>query len=491
MESQVLDAVAEIERRTELAQSVIDERFNKLVADFNSIAPLYPEEPTEFFLPKEPDELETALLNDNKQLFGATASMPSRESDTSSLRLAEIHPWTANNIKKDLKSTDLYADRWGLFEGHIPSEPIAVLPKADKKTEAAIEAFIAETEITAEMDGYRKEDLAKLEKGALRRMIVGKAAGITALAGARLFSREQRSTEGERDTILPEKTSPERFKKLSKFWNEAKVKLFPSDPSLEKLPRASIEAEHNPIINIEKHDTLRRSLNTRLVGAVAMAGIAFGVAGFTHGNNEKQPVSLKGERAGTAYDLPTTLPTTEKVNTKKPIVKYPKVQIKQPAPVVSTTTTTLPPAPIQVETVCEDPAGVTRRINAPSATILDATAYLINKGVVPRAAKYIVGNFAFESGLNPQNHSGDGGTAWGLAQWHKGRRENGLPPTLHGQLDYALNEMQAGKYYLGQISHDPNATEAQIRRGIKEYEGYSFEGPRFINGEEIQPIVCE
>lgn len=80
-------------------------------------------------------------------------------------------------------------------------------------------------------------------------------------------------------------------------------------------------------------------------------------------------------------------------------------------------------------------------------------SYLVSKGLTPEQASGIAGNLYMESGFNTKI-LGDGGSSYGLAQWHAGRKNqlfnwsktNNLDVTnLKTQLDFLLYELN-GKY---------------------------------------------
>lgn len=82
------------------------------------------------------------------------------------------------------------------------------------------------------------------------------------------------------------------------------------------------------------------------------------------------------------------------------------------------------------------------------------TAFLASKGLTANQIAGIEGNLKVESGFDPTNNKGDGGTSWGIAQWHLGRRDalvryaaaRGKPWTdLQTQLDYLWSEL-SGPY---------------------------------------------
>lgn len=73
--------------------------------------------------------------------------------------------------------------------------------------------------------------------------------------------------------------------------------------------------------------------------------------------------------------------------------------------------------------------------------------YLMEKQVPEHIAKGIVGNLIQESGLK-ENATGDNGTSYGLAQWHKKRKDMlkqkyGDTPTWQNQLDFLLEELMS------------------------------------------------
>ena len=81
-----------------------------------------------------------------------------------------------------------------------------------------------------------------------------------------------------------------------------------------------------------------------------------------------------------------------------------------------------------------------------------AKNYLQEQGLDHDTASAVVGNLLQESGLNT-TANGDGGTSFGIAQWHKGRRD-GLfnyaqeagknPHDMYTQLEYLVKETRRG-----------------------------------------------
>lgn len=120
---------------------------------------------------------------------------------------------------------------------------------------------------------------------------------------------------------------------------------------------------------------------------------------------------------------------------------------------------------------------------APAHKVRDALAYYLDQGLSKTAAAYLVGNLVAESNLDHTNKTGDGGRAWGLAQWHANRRYD-MPADYHGQLAFVLTEMQRQTpeaYRL--ITNDP--TPQQAAQAMKIFEGYGVEGGRFAYAQQI------
>lgn len=120
---------------------------------------------------------------------------------------------------------------------------------------------------------------------------------------------------------------------------------------------------------------------------------------------------------------------------------------------------------------------------APAEKVRDALAFYLDKGLSKTATAYLVGNLIAESRLDHTNKTGDGGHAWGLAQWHPNRRYD-MPATYEGQLAFVLTEMQRttpSAYNI--ITNDPSPSSAA--QAMKIFEGYSIEGARFSYAQQI------
>lgn len=145
-------------------------------------------------------------------------------------------------------------------------------------------------------------------------------------------------------------------------------------------------------------------------------------------------------------------------------------------------------ASVQISKAIVKIAEPTRKIypaigTASSEAVTSAVEFYQSKNLTNDGVAYIVGNFIGESGLRP-DAVGDNGLALGIAQWHPGRRV-GLPSDLNGQLSYAYAEIQ--HYPLASALHGSN--QWLIKNGIRQYEGYSVEGNRFIYADQLRQYL--
>ncbi|MFL5320741.1 MAG: phage tail tip lysozyme [Myxococcaceae bacterium] len=115
---------------------------------------------------------------------------------------------------------------------------------------------------------------------------------------------------------------------------------------------------------------------------------------------------------------------------------------------------------------------------------LQAIKFFMSKGLTRAQAAGIAGNLLYESGFNPKA-VGDGGTSFGIAQWHFGRGaamkswtvSHGYSSTsFKGQLDFLWYELNHSESYaLGKLRSATTAYNAGIT-----FEKY-FERPAQIN----------
>jgi LysM repeat protein len=111
-------------------------------------------------------------------------------------------------------------------------------------------------------------------------------------------------------------------------------------------------------------------------------------------------------------------------------------------------------------------------------------AFFMSKGLTKAQAAGIAGNLLYESGFNP-NAVGDGGTSFGVAQWHNGRGDamkawtaaHGYATnSFKGQLEYLWHELNNGeRYALGKLRATTTAYDAGM--AFCRY----FERPAYIN----------
>jgi len=109
-----------------------------------------------------------------------------------------------------------------------------------------------------------------------------------------------------------------------------------------------------------------------------------------------------------------------------------------------------------------------------------------DKGMPKLAAAYLVGNFIGESHLKPcDSVRGDGGAAWGLAQWHPGRRAD-MPCDYVAQLHWAVDvEMQRDSPASRATLFDPNAGIGDIQQALKNWERWGTLGARWVYAADV------
>jgi len=117
-------------------------------------------------------------------------------------------------------------------------------------------------------------------------------------------------------------------------------------------------------------------------------------------------------------------------------------------------------------------------------TAQETINFFMSKGLTRAQAAGIAGNLLFESGFNP-SAVGDGGTSFGIAQWHFGRGDamkayctsHGYSTTsFKGQLEYLWSELNGSESgALSKLKQTSNAYDAGIA-----FERY-YERPAVIN----------
>ncbi|MFO0596941.1 MAG: phage tail tip lysozyme [Myxococcaceae bacterium] len=113
------------------------------------------------------------------------------------------------------------------------------------------------------------------------------------------------------------------------------------------------------------------------------------------------------------------------------------------------------PAPTPTPSPTPSPTPVGGIENRPGVrgTARQAIDFFMSKGLTRQQAAGIAGNLVHESGFNP-NAVGDGGTSFGIAQWHNGRGDamkawtvaNGYASnSFRGQLEYLWHELNGAE----------------------------------------------
>ncbi|MBI3181871.1 MAG: LysM peptidoglycan-binding domain-containing protein [Myxococcales bacterium] len=156
-------------------------------------------------------------------------------------------------------------------------------------------------------------------------------------------------------------------------------------------------------------------------------------------------------------------------------------------------------APEQPAPVTPGPSPVSGIENRPGVkgNAEQTIKFFMSKGLTRAQAAGIAGNLLYESGFNP-SAVGDGGTSFGVAQWHLGRgeamkrwtKEHGYSSTsFKGQLEYLWYELNHGESYaLGKLRASGNAYDAGM--AFCRY----FERPAYINparGQAAQKFYNE
>lgn len=109
----------------------------------------------------------------------------------------------------------------------------------------------------------------------------------------------------------------------------------------------------------------------------------------------------------------------------------------------------------------------------------DAVVFYISEGWTPEQALGIVGNLLRESGLNP-NAVGDGGKAFGLAQWHPDRQARAKK--LYG------DEWKTFENQLKFVHHELNTTEKAAGDKLRASKGV-WEAGRVVSDDFERPKV--
>jgi hypothetical protein len=157
------------------------------------------------------------------------------------------------------------------------------------------------------------------------------------------------------------------------------------------------------------------------------------------------------------------------------------------------------------ESMTSNNPGAVTPVNVPSGDVKErakvAFQFYKSKGFSDSGAAYMVGNLMQESTLNPAAN-GDGGRAWGLAQWRddaaSGARwikykewaaaNSKEPGDFFAQLEYTIVE---GNQYDSGLKKMKGNNVQEHMQFVKAYEGYSEEGSRFGYAQDILNNVAE
>jgi hypothetical protein len=148
--------------------------------------------------------------------------------------------------------------------------------------------------------------------------------------------------------------------------------------------------------------------------------------------------------------------------------------------IMAATAEKAPPPPVWTVTSSPHPAVSIETIN----TVL---AWAQEKGLSREGAAYLTGNFIGESHLQPCGMRGDNGKAWGLAQWHPGRRAD-MPCGLIEQLNWAVQvEMprDAGTRYSCACDALRGNDIPLIKKRLQQWERWGVLGNRWVYSDQL------
>lgn len=126
-----------------------------------------------------------------------------------------------------------------------------------------------------------------------------------------------------------------------------------------------------------------------------------------------------------------------------------------------------------------------------SGNVKTTVDYLMKKGLNSAAACGVAGNIYYESNFNPAA-VGDGGTSFGICQWHDGRGSEmkkqvgaNWASNLTGQLDYLWYELKSS--YQGTLSRLKSVSNTTSgAKNAADYFVRNFEVPADVNNESVK-----
>lgn len=115
-----------------------------------------------------------------------------------------------------------------------------------------------------------------------------------------------------------------------------------------------------------------------------------------------------------------------------------------------------------------------------------AMRYLLEAGYSVRGAAWMVGSYIQESGHEMETAVNEPEGSHGLAQWRRGRLRADFPYNdFQGQLAYTVNELLTSYKKSDKILRNPSASDKELDKAIKLYEGYGHKGKRTQFAKQI------
>lgn len=240
----------------------------------------------------------------------------------------------------------------------------------------------------------------------------------------------------------------------------------------------------------------RRASLARAAACIAIAATLTAGAGSV--NRSHAPDVSGHTYAAQAMTAPEELPDTESVVTDNFIapstITLAEEQISLPAlataldvPISVAPTETPTTKAASTDTDCS----IKFVKEAPIERAVYSAQYLMDKhNLTPLGSSMLVGNFTQETGDLDPSTVNKAERAIGLGQW-RDERQAGMPSDLPGQLTFAVDvEMpRDGRAYLADMLRDSSATEAQLERGLADWERYGHKGLRTEYGRIIHAFV--
>lgn len=228
-----------------------------------------------------------------------------------------------------------------------------------------------------------------------------------------------------------------------------------------------------------------------IVANLAAAGVATSVAELATFNGITDPSVIM---AGTCLRVPGVMPAfAAQAAPTAPAAPVAAVEDEQQHAAVKKDSTGSGPADtfaLEASAITED----TACNGAPVDKVRSAYHFYRVHGLSRIGAAYLVGNLCQESTLRV-DAVGDGGSAYGLAQW-VGGRQDGMPSPdapFEDHLAFVLLEMERDGDRNGHnVLEAVHGTDRDaIVKGLKRWERYGVEGRRYVFGQSIFEAVSQ